>query len=552
MSYVHAGRLVAQCLKNEGVSHLFTLCGGHIQNIYDGCLDLGIRVVDVRHEQSAGHAAEGWARATGQIGVAAVTAGPGVTDAVTAVANAWRSQVPMLLIGGQGPRVFSDMGSLQEMDHVSLMRPITKWSATVPDSARIPDYVTMAIRKARTGPPGPVFLEMPLDVLLNYVDENGLSYPTGYLSTAGTAGDPAFIARAARLLASAERPVAIVGSQLWWSAHHDAFARFRETFQVPCFVNGMARGSMPAGDPCAFKLSRSKALVAADVVIVFGTPLDFRIGYGRAPKVAEDVRFIQVDLDPQELGRNRACEVGLVGDTGLIMDQLATFARQEGLGTPGRAPWLNQVRGWEDKEIAKMAAEMESTDSPVNPLRLCKELRDVLDHKAVIIGDGGDIVGTGAKILEVGGMGQWMDPGPLGTLGVGPAFAMAAKLANPNRDVVVLYGDGSFGLNGMEFESCARQKIGIVGVIGNDAGWTQILRGQKMIFGEERVVATTLGYTRYDKMVEALGGRGFWVEHPQDLRPALLAALQSGREGVPALVNVKIGGSDFRRDALSV
>jgi acetolactate synthase-1/2/3 large subunit len=552
MGYIHAGRVVAQCLKNEGVSHLFTLCGGHIQNIYDGCLDLGIRVVDFRHEQSAGHAAEGWARATGEIGVAAVTAGPGVTDAVTAVANAWRSQVPMLLIGGQGPRALSEMGSLQEMDHVSLMRPITKWSATVPDSARLPEYVTTAIRKARTGTPGPVFLEMPLDVLLNYMDESTITWPDKYLSTAAIGGDPAAIERAARLLASARRPVAVVGSQLWWSAHQGAFARFRDAFQVPCFVNGMARGSMPAADPHAFKLCRGRALVEADVVIVFGTPLDFRMGYARPPKVAEDVRFIQVDLDPQELGRNRACEVGVVGDTGLVMEQMARAAGDLGLTPEGRGEWLGRLRGWEEKDIARMAPEMSSGDSPVNPLRLCRELRDVLQGDTVIVGDGGDIVGTGAKILDVVGMGRWMDPGPLGTLGVGPAFAMAAKLARPERDVVVLYGDGSFGLNGMEFEAAARQRIGIVGVIGNDAGWTQILRGQRMIFGDERVVATRLDHTRYDRMVEALGGRGFWVERPEDLRAALEAALASGREGVPALVNVKIGGSDFRRDAISV
>lgn len=551
MAFVHAGRLVARTLKNEGVSHLFTLCGGHIQSIYDGCIDEGIRVIDVRHEQTAGHAAEGWARATGQIGVAAVTAGPGVTDAVTAVANAQRSQVPMLLIGGQGPKGFSDMGSLQEMDHVGLMRTITKWSATVPDSRRIPDYVTMAIRKARTGVPGPVFLEMPLDTLMDYLDDESVQFPTQYLSTAATGGDPGEVERAAALLAQAQRPVAVVGSQLFWSRHREAFHRFRDTFDVPSFVNGMARGALPRGDRNAFKLCRSKALAQADVVIVFGTPLDFRMGYARPPKVAEDARFIQVDLDPQELGRNRPCEVGLVGDSGLVMAQLAEAGARH--TRSDRSTWREKLLAWEKKELATIAAEAASDASPVNPLRLCKDLADALDDRAVIVGDGGDIVGTGAKILDVGAMGQWMDPGPLGTLGVGPGYAMAAKAADPSRDVVILYGDGSFGLHGLEFEAMARQGLGIVGVIGNDAGWTQILRGQRAIYGEERVVATKLAYTRYELVAELAGGRGFWVEDAAGVRPAIDEALRYARESQrPAIVNVKIGGSDFRKDAISV
>jgi len=552
MGYIHAGRITAQALKNEGVSHLFTLCGGHIQSIYDGCLDLGIRVVDFRHEQAAAHAAEGWARATGEVGVAAVTAGPGVTDAVTAVANAQRSGVPMVLIGGQGPRFLSEMGSLQEMDHVSLMRSITKWSITVPDSRRIPEYLTTAFRKARTGVPGPVFLEMPLDVLMDFVDEDTVSYPRDYLTQAGTGGDPVHVERATSLLAAAEKPVAIVGSQLWWSTRKGLFAEWRAAFKVPTFVNGMARGAIRPGDAHGFKLCRSKALAEADVVIVFGTPLDFRIGYGRAPKVREDSKFIQVDLDPQELGRNRPCEVGIVGDTGLVMAGMLDALGELGGELSDRTAWLSHVAQLDAGMRARIDEEATSDDMPVNPLRLCAELAAVLDERAVIIGDGGDVVGTGAKILDVGAMGQWMDPGPLGTLGVGPSFAMAAKLADPDRDVVILYGDGSFGLNGMEFEACARQKIGIVGVIGNDAAWMQILRGQKEIYGEQRMVATQLEYTRYDKMVESLGGVGFWVEDPAELNTVLLKALESGRAGVPALVNVKMGGSSFRKDALSV
>ena len=553
MAYMHAGRITAQALKNEGVTHLFTLCGGHIQSIYDGCLDLGLRVVDFRHEQSAAHAAEGWARATGEVGVAAVTAGPGVTDAVTAIANAHRSGVPMVVIGGQGPRPFVEMGALQEMDHVTLMRPITKWSATIPEARRIPDFLSIAFRKARTGVPGPVFIEIPLDVTIDFLDEDTVDYPTDYLTTSAPGGDPEFVLRATRMLAEASRPMAIVGSQLWWSDRKDAFDAWRSAFQLPTFVNGMARGSLQPGDLHGFRLCRSQALKEADVVVVFGTPLDFRIGYGRAPKVNPDAKLIQVDLDPQELGRNRACHVGIPGDTGLVMLQMVEALSTGGFPITPRADWLAKVGGWEEAEEEAMVPERASDASPVNPLRLCSELAELVDDKAVVIGDGGDIVGTGAKILQVGGMGQWMDPGPLGTLGVGPAFAIAAKLAEPDRDVIILYGDGSFGLNGMEFEAAARQGIGIVGVIGNDAAWMQILRGQKTLFGKERIVATKLNYTRYDQMVTALGGRGFWVEDPADLASVLAEALRVAREeSIPTLVNVKIGGSDFRKDAISV
>lgn len=551
MAFVHAGLITAKALENEGVSHLFTLCGGHIQSIYDGCIDRGIRVVDFRHEQAAAHAAEGWARATGEVGVAAVTAGPGVTDAVTAVATAQRSGSPMVLIGGQGPIGFSQMGALQEMDHVELMRSITKWSISVPDTKRIPEYLSIAFRKARTGVPGPVFVEMPLDVLMNWVDEDYVDYPSKYRSDFVTAGDPDAVAAAAALIAAAERPMAIVGSQLWWSPRKEAFEPWREAFRIPTFVNGMARGAQHDADELAFRLCRSKALGKADVIVVFGTPLDFRIGYGRPPKVAEDVKFVQIDLDPEELGRNRPCEIGIVGDSGTVMAQLTEALAERALAD--RSGWIADITAWEKAKRDPIVAESASDASPVNPLRLCTELQNLLDEDAVVVGDGGDIVGTGAKILEVGRMGQWMDPGPLGTLGVGPSYAMAAKLANPKRDVVILYGDGSFGLNGMEFEAAARQKIGIVGVIGNDAAWMQILRGQKQIYGAERLVATPLDYTRYDKMVDALGGRGFYTEDPAEVAPMIAEALRVAREEhIPTLVNVKIGGSDFRKDAISV
>lgn len=541
MPFVHGGRLVADVLAIEGVTHLFTLCGGHIQHIYDGCLDHGIRVVDTRHEQSAGHAAEGWARATGEVGVCAVTAGPGVTDTVTAVANAWRGGTPMICIGGQGPAFLREMGSLQEMDHVSLMRSITKWSATVPETRRIPDYMAMAFRKATTGVSGPVFLEMPLDILMNMENSDGIAMPEHYRTDHVAAGDPAAVQAAADLLSQAERPVAIVGTQWFFSPYRDAIHDFLAAYDLPCFLNGGARGALTPDDPRFFRLCRSKALARADVIAIFGTPWDFRLGYGQ--HLSPETKVVQVDLDPEIIGHNRGANVGLHADSGLTMSQLAQA------GSRADSGWLDEVRELEQARYERMLPEMKDDSSPVKPLRFSKELADALPRDSTVVCDGGDIVGTAAKLVQSWRPGHWMDPGPLGTLGVGPGFAMAAKLARPDSPVCIIYGDGSFGLNGFEFEAMVRQGIPVVGVMGNDAAWQQIRRGQVELFSPERAPATKLDYTRYDQVVQALGGHGEYVEDPADMRAAIDRAFASGK---PALVNVKLGSSDFRKGAISV
>jgi acetolactate synthase-1/2/3 large subunit len=549
MGTVHGGRLVARALHAEQVPFIFTLCGGHVMPIYDGCVDEGIGVIDVRHEQTAAHAADGWARVTGRPGVAVVTAGPGLTDAVTGVASAHRANIPMLIFGGQGPRPFADMGSLQDMNHVELMRPITKWAASVPDGRRLPEYVSMAFRVATTGVPGPVFLEMPIDQLFDSYEEEKIWWPTQYRSEAGIAGDPRYVEQALALIKGAEKPVALVGTQLRWSVRREAYPEFVRSFGMPVYVNGLGRGSLPPGDPHFFSRTRKPALKNADVVLIFGTPLDFRIGYGRDSHINPAAKLIQIDLDPRELGRNRPCDVGIVGDTGLVMEQLTAAARAEGYSAAMVKPWLDEMRKREAAELEKVRPQLESDAFPINPLRACKEIADSVGEDAIFVGDGGDFVATAASVVRVYQSGHWLDPGPLGTLGVGPGYAMAAKLAKPRSPVIIVYGDGSFGLHAMEFEACVRQKINVVGVIGNDAGWTQIRRGQVQIYGEERSVATALSFTRYEKVVEALGGHGEYVERAEDIRPAMERALGAGK---PALVNIKIGGSDFRKDAISI
>jgi len=549
MAIVHGGRLVAKALKAEGVSFVFTLCGGHVMPIYDGCVDEGIGVIDVRHEQTAAHAADGWARVTGRPGVAVVTAGPGLTDAVTGVASAHRANIPMVIFGGQGPRPFADMGSLQDMNHVELMRPITKWAISVPEGRRLAEYVASAFRIATTGLPGPVYLEMPIDQLFNTYEEEKAVFPTHYRTEAGIAGDPQYIERAFELIKRAQRPVALVGTQLRWSRRREAYPKFVETFGMPVYVNGLGRGSLPPDNPHFFSQTRKDALKQADVVLIFGTPLDFRLGYGRESHFSPDAKLIQIDLDGGEIGRNRAIEIGIIGDTGIVMEQLTALATSDGFSAALVKPWLDQMRQRERQKSERMQPELNSDAVPINPLRACKEIADVLGPDAIAIGDGGDFVATAASVLRIHQQGHWLDPGPLGTLGVGPGYAMAAKLAKPQSPVVIIYGDGSFGLHGLEFEAMVRQKINVVGVVGNDAAWQQIRRGQVQLYGEERAVATKLGFVRYDKVVEALGGHGEYVERPQDIRPALERALRAGK---PALVNIKLGASDFRKDAISI
>ena len=487
------------------------------------------------------------ARVTGKPGVALVTAGPGVTDVVTAAANAQRAGVPMLIIGGAGPSVNKHQGSLQDMDHVQLMSSITKWSATVSSVARVEEYMQLAFRHAMSGVPGPVFLEMPLDLLMmppkKKVDfDTPPPPPSSYRASPVMAADPKEVGRVAALLAAAERPVLVVGSQLRWSPQRNALKQLLQKFELPTFVNGMARGAVPLQSPCFLKRTRSWSLKKADLVLIFGTPFDFRLKYGKS--IGANATIIQVDLDATVLGHNRGVDIGMAADTGWVLAALeASLPPRKG------GAWLTEVRKEENAQLERMAAEAASTDEPPNPLRVCQEVAKHIDQDTIVVGDGGDFVATAAYTLPVEWPGVWMDPGPLGTLGVGPGYAMAAKLARPDSKVIIMYGDGSFGLHGLEFEAMARQGIKVVGVVGNDAGWTQILRGQRKIFGKDRVVATELAYTRYDQVVEAVGGRGFWAETIADLKKALTEAFECPE---PSLVNVKIGQSDFRKGAISV
>jgi len=533
MAQIDGGDLVARTLKQEGIECIFTLCGGHVMNIYNGCLDQGIRVVDVRHEQAAGHAAEGWSRVTRRPGVAVVTAGPGVTDAVTAVANAYQNRSPLVLIGGAAPLAQSQMGGLQEMEQVDLMKPITRWSGTVYQTRRIPEYLQTCFRIAMTGRYGPCFLEMPADVLFGRVEEGEAPLAQSYRTEGRVQGDRRLVAAATALLDKAERPVVMAGSQVYWSGAADALRRLIERLGAPAYLNAMGRGSIRQDHPLFFSRTRRAALSEADVVLVIGTPLDFRLRFGRA--FSDQSKIIQVDVDPTEIGRNRPFDIGIEGDAGAVLEQMLAE-----LGDPPQADrdgaWVKGLREKEDQVWEMRQQWLHSDAVPIHPLRLCHEMAQFVDDDTLVVGDGGDIVNLAAQVLPINHPGQWFDPGPMGTLGVGTGFSMAAKIARPDKKVLMVNGDGTFGLNGFEFDTFVRHSLPVVSVVGNDRQWGQITVGQVQMYGRERAVASILGdNARYDRVVEALGGHGEFVTEPAQIRPAIERAFASGK---PACVNV--------------
>jgi|TARA_B100001750_G_scaffold238812_1_gene245919 acetolactate synthase-1/2/3 large subunit len=531
----HGGKLAAKALKAAGVECVFTLSGGHVMGIYDGCLDENIEVVDVRHEQAAVHAADAWARLhPGKVGVAILTAGPGVTDGVTGVANAWRANSPILVIGGQGPFRHTRRGSLQEMDHVSLMRPVSKWADSCYQTPRIAEYIESAIRSALSGIPGPAFLEIPTDVLHGKIDLAEVTIPEFRDYRVASAAPGHLISEAIDLVNRAERPMVMAGTSLKWSEGGDQLAAFLDTTGIPCFVNGMARGEISWDHPSFLSLTRKEALENADLVILAGTPLDFRMKFGRS--IPSGASIVQMDLEQTLIGDNRGVDIGLVGNLGLNFESMSADIKERGVAIDVFA-YRDQLRQRETELDAERRSRMDSDETPIDPLRLCRDIANAVTDDMIVIGDGGDIVAQASKVINVPREGTWMDPGPLGTLGVGMPFALAAQKAYPDKRVLIVYGDGSFGLNGFEYDTAVRFDLPIVGVVGNDAAWGQMMRPQGMLYGKDRLVAVELNRTRYDKVVEALGGHGEHVTEAEEIAPAIARAFASGK---PALVNVEI------------
>ena len=547
-SVVSGGHLVAAALKNEGVDTVFTLCGGHIIDIYDGCIDYGIRVVDVRHEQVAAHAADGYARQTGRLGCVVTTAGPGFTNALTGIATAFRSESPVLHIGGQGALTQHKMGSLQDLPHVDIAAPITKFSASVRSTERIADMVAMAARECFTGAPGPSYLEIPRDVLDREVPADKAVVPERGRSRASTRsiGDPADIEKLAELLVRSERPAVLLGTQVWTCRGHEAATALFKALNVPCYMNGAARGVLPPGDPHYFNRTRADAFNEADVIVIVGTPFDFRMGYGR--RLRADATVVHIDMDYRTVAKNRDVSLGLVGDPGAIMKAVrAAVGERPDNGAEGRAPWLAHLRGLEGERAAKLMPLFLSDASPIHPYRVAWELNEFLTEDTIYIGDGGDVVTISAQAVEPRAPGNWMDPGALGALGVGTGFALASKLVHPDKEVLCYYGDGSFGMTAFDMETANRFGAPYIAVIGNNSAMNQIRYGQLSKYGDERGnVGNLLGDVPFSKFAEMLGGYGEEVADCREIAPALRRARESVRtSGKSAVVNIWVDAGEW-------
>jgi acetolactate synthase I/II/III large subunit len=523
---LHGGRLVAKRLKAHGVSKLFTLSGGHLFSIYDGCREEGIDIVDVRHEQSAAFAAEGWAKATRQPGVCALTAGPGVTNGMSGMASALMNGSPMLALGGRAPAGRWGMGSLQEIDHIPFVAPLTKLARTAEATAEIPGLVDEALRAAVEPPTGPTFIDFPMDQVFMEASVDAdvpgsLPDPTALPSADGDALD-----RAAELLRAAERPVVMAGTGLYWAHGENALRALCGELQIPVFLNGLARGCVAADNPMFFSRARGTGLKGADVALVVGVPMDFRLGFGGS--FGEETQLIVVGSSAPERDHPREVAAELYGSVAGTLDALRSA------GGPDRSTWVNELRAVENEKRAAEQDDLTDDRAPLHPMRVYGELAQVLDRNAVVIGDGGDFVSFAGRMVETYEPGCWMDPGPYGCLGAGPGAALAAKIAHPDRQVCLLLGDGAFGFSGLEFDTFVRHGIPVIGVMGNNGIWALEKHPMEFLYGYS-VAADLQPGLRYDEVVRALGGHGELVDRPDELRPALERAFASGK---PALVNV--------------
>ena len=578
---INSGDIIGQVLREQGVQFLFTLCGGHISPILTGAKKEGIRIIDVRHEVNAVFAADAVGRITDTPGVAAVTAGPGVTNAMTALKNAQMAQSPLILLGGAAPTVLKNRGALQDIDQLALVKSITKMAVTVRRNCDIISVLENAFEVCRSGVPGPVFIECPIDLLYNESIVRGWY---GVKSEADRAGgirsklldfyltrhvDKMFacefeemepgkssvrsadfnesqVPKAIEMIASSQKPALVIGSQaMLHSAKIEQLTTAVETLGIPVYLAGMARGLMGRSHPLRMRHQRKKALKNADLVILAGMPCDFRLNYGRS--FGSETKIISVNRSKTDLRLNCRPDQAVLSDPFLFLCALAEVFTPE---SADWQPWIQALKNNDDEREKFIIRTSEETTEFINPLFLLKKLNEVIDDKSIIVADGGDFVSSAANILQPPGPLTWLDPGVFGTLGVGAGFALASKLLQPESEIWLIYGDGAAGFSLQEFDTFVRHKTPVIAVIGNDAGWSQIARDQVEILGDD--VATVLGRSDYHRVAEAFGGKGFLLDKPEDIDRVFKEAKQAAAEGYPVLINALIGKTNFRKGSISV
>jgi acetolactate synthase-1/2/3 large subunit len=540
MARINGGEMLVRALEREGVHEVFTLHGGHLDAIFKACREHDFRVIDTRHEQAAAHMADGWARTTGRPGVAMVTAGPGVTDAVTGVANAYLDAIPLVLLGGRSPLLDDELLPLQGgIDQVSLMRPITKWARSVTHTARIPEFVAMAFRQAVSGRPGPVFLELPIDVLFARAEEDSITFPENYRpkSPPGPATDA--LAQVLRWINEAERPAILAGGGVWFANAAKELTEFAELTHVPVLANAKARGSISEDHPLCFgafgavhpAAHTRRGNKSADLVILLGTRIGLATG-GRNSVIPADARVVQVDIEPEEIGRGRAIDLGIAADCGEFLRQAIAAGR--GVNFAGHEAWVEQLTAMRAGQRQRWEHAIK-TERPIHPARMAREVVQALETDAIVAADGGETAAWIANAYRARQPGSFLSHGYLGCLGIGIPFALAAKVAHPQRQVVCVIGDGSVGLNFAEFDTAVRHNLPVTVVVNNDMQWGMSKHGQVLAWGEGNTIATELGVIHYERAAQGLGAHAEFVEHASEIAPALNRALRSGR---PACVNV--------------
>jgi len=540
MAKVHGGWLVVRTLYELGVREIFSLSGGHINPIYDACVDFGIRLIDTHHEQAAAMAADAYGRVKREPGVCLVTAGPGFTNAVTGIAGAYLSNSPCLLLSGKSGIEENDRLPLQDIDQQSLITPITKWARTIFDTKRIPEYISTAYKKAISGKPGPVYLGMPYEVLYESCNEEEIDRYNTTLPSYKVEAAREAIAQAIEMLKSASRPVAIAGSGAWYSGADKELAKLLDKVKIPIFTLNFGRGIVSDDHPLCFGAASPSAPVAfkritseADLILLLGIRLSLYIGFGRT--FNPEAKIIQVDIDPGEIGRNRPADLGIVGDVSKVLSQLSDYVEKHSIKLNYKS-WVDQAKAWREDEWKKVEEIRNSNKTPIHAVRVIKEVEDVLGEDGILAIDGGDTQVWADTTYRVTKPGHYVKGGPLGCMGVGVPFAIGTKVACPDKQVALITGDGAIGMNFMEFETAIRHKLPFVTVVCNDQSWGMTKHQLWITYGRERqTVGVDLPLIPFHELVRTLGGYGELVTEPAQIHGALIRALSSG---VPALVNV--------------
>lgn len=540
MAKIDGGELLVRQMKLLGITEIFTLHDGHLDSIYQACLDHNVRVFDTRHEQAAAHMADGWARHTGRPGVCVVTAGPGVTDAVTGVANAMMDAIPLICIGGRSPLRDDETLPLQGVNQMGLMAAVTKWQHSVKHIERIPELFAMAYRHAVSGRPGPVFLELPIDVLFRRVAEESVTFVHKARPEAVPAGSLPAIRKAMESLRQARRPAILAGGGVFFAGGWAELTELAEVTGIPVFTNSKARGCIPDDHPLcggSFQTLGAMRMLgeegSADVVLVLGARLGLFTGGRTDSVIARNATIIQVDIEPEEIGRNREVALGIVGDCREVLGQLVAEAKREPVAN--RPAWQATVQQVRRHQTSLFAAKLSDENGPIHPHRLMTHIVRTVPPDTIFVADGGESAAWMSDVAIIRKPGHWLSHGYLGCLGVGIPFALACKVASPEKPVVCVTGDGSVGLNFAEFHTAAKHHLPVVVVISNDQGWGMSKHGQEILFGRDRLVAVELGPVAYEQAAAGLGAYGEYVDRPAGIVPALQRALASGRV---ACVNV--------------